>query len=306
MGGMNKKLRIAAAQFSPVYLDIDKTVEKACAIIEDAANKGVKFVVFPEVFVSGYPDWTWLIPNSKGSELNELYMKLLENSISIPDRYTDALCSVAKKHSIYVVIGVNERNVEKSNTTIFNSMLYISDKGKVMGVHRKLIPTGGERLIWGQGDGSTLHCFETEIGRLGGLICWENFMPLARNAMYEKGIQLYCAPTWDKSPKWLLGVQWFAKEGGAFVISVCQALRKDDVPEDLEFRHLYPKDRDWINIGNSCIINPKGDIIAGPLEKEEGLLLADIDLSEIVQSKRLFDVTGHYSRPDVFEYGVNR
>ena len=301
---MSNFVKVAAAQVSPHFLNKEKTIEKACKVIREASNNGAKLIVFPEAFVSGYPDWTWLIPNHQSATLNQLYADLLENAISIPDESTTILCEVARENEIYVIIGINERNSESSNTSLYNSLLYIDDQGEIMGVHRKLIPTGGERLIWSQGDGSTLHTFETKLGKLGGLICWEAFMPLARNAMYQKGIQIFAVPTWDKSSKWLLSARYFAKEGGMFVISVCQAFKKDDIPDKYEFKSLYPADRDWVNSGNSCIINPKGDIIAGPLEKEEGILYADLDLSEIISSKRLFDVTGNYSRPDVFTFDV--
>ncbi|MHA1592279.1 MAG: carbon-nitrogen hydrolase family protein [Candidatus Heimdallarchaeaceae archaeon] len=303
---MNEVVKVAAAQVSPYFLDKEKTIDKACKIIEEVANNGAQLVVFPEAFVPGYPDWTWLIPNHKGADLNKLYVKLVENAISIQDKHTKLLCDAARKNKIYVVIGVNERNSEASNASLYNSILFIDDQGEIMGVHRKLIPTGGERLIWSQGDGSTLHVFDTKIGKLGGLICWENFMPLARYSMYQKGTQILAAPTWDKSPKWLSSIQFIAREGGMFVISVCQGLKKDDIPDEYDFKKNYPADREWINSGNSCIVNPKGDIIAGPLENEKGILYAELDLSEILSSKRLFDVTGNYSRPDVFTFEINK
>ena len=200
-----------------------------------------------------------------------------------------------------MVMGMNERNSETSNASLFNSLLFINDEGLVLGKHRKLIPTGGERLIWSQGDGSTLASYETNAGRLGGLICWENFMPLARNAIYELGTQILAAPTWDKSANWLISMQHIAREGGLFVISTCMPLRTKDIPDALDFKHLYPEGRDWINTGNSAIIAPNGKILAGPLEADEAILYADIDLDDIIKAKRMFDVVGHYSRPDVFK-----
>jgi len=175
-----------------------------------------------------------------------------------------------------------------------------------LGKHRKLIPTGGERLIWAQGEGSTLKTYNTNAGKIGGLICWENYMPLVRNALYEKGAQILTTPTWDKSANWLTSLQYIAREGGLFVVSTCMALKMDDIPEKYEFKDLYPDGREWINTGNSCIIAPNGKIIAGPLEAEEGILYANIDLNEIVRAKRMFDVVGNYARTDVFNFSVNK
>jgi nitrilase len=303
---MNKNFTIASAQLSPVFLNKEKTVEKACKAILEAGEKGAKLIVFPEAFISGYPDWVWLIPNSKGAELNELYAKLVDNAISVPDNSTDQLGEAAKQASISVVMGMHERNSETSGTSLFNTLLFINDQGEITGKHRKLIPTGGERLIWAQGDGSTFQSYHTSAGKIAGLICWENFMPLARNAIYETGAQILAAPTWDKSPNWLQSMQHIAREGGMFVVSTCMALHKDDIPNDYDFKNLYPEGREWINTGNSCIIDPKGKIIAGPLEAEEGILYADINLDTIAEAKRMFDVVGHYSRPDVFNFSIKR
>jgi nitrilase len=299
-------MKVTAAQLSPVFLNKEKTVTKAIKAIKEAGKNGSKLIVFPEAFISGYPDWVWLIPNSKGAELNELYIKLVENAVSVPDNSTKKLCKAAKEANINVVMGMHEKNSETSGSSLYNSLLYISDDGKIIGKHRKLIPTGGERLIWAQGDGSTLKSHDTTAGKIGGLICWENFMPLARNAMYESGVQVLATPTWDKSPNWQISMQHNAREGGMFIISCCMALKMEDIPDEYEFKKLYPEGREWINTGNSSIVAPSGKIIAGPLEAEESLLYADIDLKEIIASKRMFDAVGHYSRPDVFNFRVNR
>ena len=301
---MNEILKVAAAQLSPVFLNLNETVAKACQAIIEAGENGAKLIVFPEAFISGYPDWVWLIPNSKGAELSELYLKLVKSAISIPDDTTSKLCKAAKKAGVNVVIGIHERNIETSNSSLFNSLLFINDQGSVLGKHRKLIPTGGERLIWAQGDGSTLRSYNTSVGKLAGLICWENFMPLARNAIYQGGTQILASPTWDKSPNWLQSMQHIAREGGLFVISTCMALRMTDIPEEFEFKKLYPEGREWVNVGNSCIIGPNGKFLAGPMEAEEGILYAEIDLRQIIKAKRMFDVAGHYSRPDVFNFSV--
>ena len=301
---MNNIIKVAAAQLTPVFLNKGKTVDKACEAIREAANKGAKLIVFPEAFISGYPDWVWLIPNSKGAELNDLYERLVNNAVSVPESATEKLCDAAKKAGINVVMGMHEKNTETSGASLYNSLLFIDEKGSLLGKHRKLIPTGGERLIWAQGDGSTLISYDTSVGKLAGLICWENYMPLARNAIYESGAQILVSPTWDKSPNWLLSMQHIAREGGLFVISTCMALKMDDIPEEYEFKTRYPEGREWINVGNSCIVAPNGRILAGPLEAEEGILYADIDLSDIIKAKRMFDAVGHYARPDVFNFQV--
>ena len=303
---MQEIIKVAAAQLSPIFLNKEKTVEKACTSILEAGKKGAKLIVFPEAFISGYPDWVWLIPNSKKADLDNLYLKLVKNAVSIPDDTTQKLCDTARQAKINVVIGMSETNSERSHASLYNTILTISDNGDILGKHRKLMATGGERLIWAQGDGSTMSTYETSVGRLGGLICWESYMPLARNAVYEQGTQILALPTWDKSPNWLASLPVFAREGGMFIISACMALKMDDVPEEFEFKKLYPEDREWITKGNSCIVGPNGQILAGPLEAAEGIIYADIDLEEIITAKRMFDVVGHYARPDVFEFKVNK
>lgn len=300
----NKTIKVAAAQAAPHFLDREKTVQKACQIISDAGKGGANLIVFPEAFISGYPDWVWVVPNGNGSMLDDLYQELVENAVTIPDGATDQLCQAAKDAGIYVAMGVHERNSEAGGSTLYNTILYINDQGEIIGKHRKLIPTGGERLIWGQGDGSTLATFDTPFGKLGGLLCWENFMPLARQAMYTAGTEIYAAPTWDSSENWQLSMRHIAREGGMYVISVCQAFRMDEIPDHYEFKQLYTGDREWINSGNSCIINPRGEIIAGPSKDNQEILYAEIDLNLITKAKRMFDVVGHYARPDVFKYDI--
>lgn len=303
---MTNIIKVAAAQLSPIFLDKEKTVKKACDAILEAGKKGASLIVFPEAFISGYPDWVWLIPNSKGADLSELYIKLVNNAISVPDESTNMLCKAAKSAGINVIMGMHERNSETSNTSLFNSLLFINHEGMIIGKHRKLIPTGGERLIWSQGDGSTLKSYDTNSGKIAGLICWENFMPLVRNAIYESGTQILATPTWDKSTNWLQSMQHIAREGGLFVISVCMALRMSDIPDEYEFKKLYPDGKEWINTGNSCVIGPNGQLLAGPLEAEEGILYVDIDLNQIIAAKRMFDVVGHYARTDVFNFSINK
>jgi nitrilase len=302
----NNVVKVAAAQLAPHFLDREKTVEKACDLISQAGKNGARLIVFPEAFISGYPDWVWVVPNGNSNMLDELYQALVENAVTIPDEATRQLSQAAKDAGIYVAMGMHERNSEASGSTLFNTLLYIDDQGVIIGKHRKLIPTGGERLVWGQGDGSTLSAFDTPFGKLGGLLCWENYMPLARQAMYSAGVEVYVAPTWDSSENWLLSMRHIAREGGMFVINVCQAVRMDDIPDQYEFKQLYSGDREWVNGGNSCIINPRGEIIAGPSQNKQEILYAEIDLSLITKSKRSFDVAGHYARPDVFKYEINK
>jgi nitrilase len=202
-------------------------------------------------------------------------------------------------------MGVQERNSEASNSSLYNTLLFINSDGKIMGKHRKLIPTGGERLIWAQGDGSTFTSFNTPFAKLSGLICWENYMPLARQAVYSWGTQILAAPTWDKSENWLASLKYIAREGGLFVVGCCSAIKMNDIPGRYEFKQFYPEGREWINTGNSCIINPLGEFITGPLEKKEEILFAELDLNLITASKRMLDVSGHYARPDVFQFSIN-
>jgi nitrilase len=305
MSPISSSFTVAAAQAAPYFLDREKTVEKACSLIAQAGKKKAKLIVFPEAFISGYPDWVWVVPNGNSVLLDKLYTELVNNAISIPDGSTQQLCQAAKEAGIFVAIGVHEKNTESSGASLYNTILYINDQGEILGKHRKLIPTGGERLIWGQGDGSTLPAFDTSIGKLGGLLCWENFMPLARQSMYVQGVQIHVAPTWDSSENWLLSMRYIAREGGMYVIGVCSAVKKDDIPDKYEFKKLYSGNRQWINPGNSCIINPRGEFIAGPLPEKEEILYAEIDLKQIPAAKRMFDVTGHYARPDVFKYFIS-
>lgn len=301
----NAVVRVAAAQHSAVFLSREASVEKACKIIAEAGSNGARIVVFPEVFIPGYPDWVWVVPNSKGAVLNPLYVELLSNAVTVPDESTERLCEAARAAGIHVAIGINERNQDSSGSSLFNTLLLISDEGKILGAHRKLMPTGGERTVWSQGDGSTLATFATEFGKVGGLLCWENYMPLARQAMYQLGTQIHVVPTWDSSEPWVRAMRHIAMEGGMFVINCCQALRMDEIPDRYEFKTLYPEGREWINKGNSCIVDPMGRFLAGPLEAAQEILYADLDMSLIPAAKRMFDAAGHYSRPDVlrFEFG---
>jgi len=284
-----------------VYLDRDATIDKACALIEEAGRNGAQLAVFGEAFVPGYPDWTW-----RTNPWNDArwFARLLDQAMVVPSPATERLGEAARTVNACVAIGINERDVEGS--TIYNSLLYVGGTGDVLGVHRKLMPTGGERLVWGYGDGSGLGVHETEIGRVGGLICWENYMPLARAAVYAQGCDVYLAPTWDNSDTWVPTLRHIAKEGRCHVIGVTPCQRGTDVREALPgLDALYGGDDDWLSRGNTTIVGPNGDILAGPLIGEEGIVYADLDLGHARASRRLFDVAGHYSRPDVFQLTVD-
>jgi nitrilase len=231
---------------------------------------------------------------------------LLDQAVDIPSASTDRLCKAAKEAKAYVAIGVNERNYESSGASIYNTLLYIGADGEIMGKHRKLMPTSAERLVWAAGDGSTLETYHTDFGTLGGLLCWENRMPLARYAMYAWGTQVYVAPTWDSSDSWIATLRHIATEGRCFVIGSCIAMRTNDIPDHYEFKAQYEEEQDWINQGNSAIVNPDGYIIAGPAVNEETILYADLDMELLRGSKLWFDAAGHYARPDVFQLTVNR
>jgi nitrilase len=298
---------LSAAQATPVFLDRAATINKACDLMATAAGKGAKLIVFPEAFVPCYPDWVWVIPPNQNKLLADLYGRLVDQSMTIPGPDTEKLCRAARLANIHVVIGVNERNTDASGSSLYNSILYISNEGTLLGKHRKLVPTAAERMIWAQGDGSTLEVYDTPFGRLGGLICWENYMPLARYAMYAQGTQIYIAATWDSGEPWLSTLRHIAKEGRVFVIGCCSPVTLNDIPDLFEHKKLYPAKKDeWINVGDSAIVDPDGKFIAGPLNCKEDIIYAEINLHYSTDSRWKLDVAGHYSRPDVFQLTINR
>ncbi|HUG14538.1 MAG TPA: carbon-nitrogen hydrolase family protein [Thermomicrobiales bacterium] len=295
---------IASAQAASVFLDRDATVDKSVALINEAAHAGAGLLVFPESFIPAYPDWAWAVPAGQSDVLGDLYATLLSQSVDIPGPATARLCDAAREAGIYVVAGVTERNTEASGGSLYNTLLYIDDGGHIMGKHRKLIPTGGERLVWAQGDGSTLAVFDTPMGRLGGLICWENYMPLARYTLYAWGTQLYVAATWDRGEPWLSTLRHIGREGRVYVIGCCSVLRRADLPRDLADR-FYADAGEWLNTGESAIVDPSGAVIAGPASAREEILYADVDPQQIRGQRWMLDVAGHYARPDVFGLTVD-
>ncbi len=306
---MNREqsFKIAAVQACPVYMDLEGTIQKACSLIAEAGKGGASLALFPEAFVPGYPLWVWFIPSGHTHPLREAYSELHANSITIPGRSTDRLCKAARAAGVAVAIGVNERNSEASGSTLYNTLLYIGPDGTILGRHRKLVPTAGERLVWGMGDGSDLDVYQLPFGNVGGLICWENYMPLARHALSATGIQIHLAPTWDRGEPWISTMRHIAKESRSFVIGCSSAMRKEDIPDRLSFKERYLGEVEgWINPGDSVIVDPDGKIVAGPAQKEETILYADVQPDQLVGPRWQLDVAGHYSRPDVFELRVNR
>jgi nitrilase len=295
-----KSFTIAAVQAEPVFLDTELSIKKACRLIAKAAKKGAKLVVFPEAFIAGYPDWIWQVPPGEISLNRSLYARFLDSAISIPSPETDALAAAAEKSGIHLAIGVNERS--ESGGSVYNTLLFIAPDGTILGRHQKLVPTLAERTVWAFGDPETLEVCDTPLGRLGGLICWENYMPLVRQSLYEKGIALYAAPTYDEGSAWQASLRHIGKEGRVYIAGSCMVLRKKTVLSTLpELEPYYASVGKWINSGNSMIAGPDGEILAEPLYREEGILYAEVDPAHAKGAKWNLDVAGHYARPDAFK-----
>jgi nitrilase len=289
---------VAAVQATPVFLDRDATVEKACDLVQEAAAGGASLVVFPEAFVPAYPDWVWRLPAWQDGRFVH---RLLDQAVAVPGPTTDRLGEAAREAGVYVAIGVNEI----AGGTLYNTLLYLTPEGDLAGRHRKLMPTGGERSVWGYGDGSTLSVVPTPFGVVGGLICWENYMPLARAAMYAQGVEIYLAPTWDNSPEWVATLQHIAKEGRVYVVGVAPLLRAADVPAELRGDSYGDDPDDWMSRGHTTIVAPGGEILAGPVTEREEIVYAEVDTDQVLRHRQLFDPVGHYSRPDVFTLHVD-
>lgn len=299
--------RIAAVQAASVFLDLDASVDKACALIREAAAGGATLVVFPEAFLPGYPLWVWWIPPGQTHALRALYSRLHESSLTIPGPETRRLGEVAAECGVTVAIGVTERSSEGSDSTLYNTLVYLGPDGTLLGKHRKLIPTAGERLVWGQSAEAALDVYALPFGRLGGLICWENYMPLARYALLAQGEQIHVAPTWDRGEPWLSTMRHVAKEGRCFVVGACQAFHKHHIPDTLAFKQDWlGAVEGWINPGLSVIVDPDGKVVAGPLDAQEGILYADVQPHQLIGPRWQLDVAGHYARPDLFDLRVHQ
>ncbi len=299
--------KLAIIQHAPEFLNLAGTIGKARQFIEEAAAGGAELIVFPEAFFPGYPAWIWrLRPGSDWNLSNDLHQRLLENSVDLDVNGLSAIQDAAKDNGVTVVCGLSERDGQTSRSTLYNSVVTIGPNGGILNRHRKLMPTNPERMVWGFGDGSGLNVVDTPCGRLGSLLCWENFMPLARYALYAQGIELYIAPTYDSGEGWIGSLRHIAREGCCWVIGAGVALRNKDLPEDIPDKgRLYPSDEDWINPGDSVVIAPGGDLVVGPVHETQAIVYADIRLEQVAISRRAFDVVGHYSRPDVFTLNVD-
>ena len=307
---MNKefqRLKVAVVQASSILFNCEATIEKTCRLILEAARQDAKLILFPEAFIPAYPRGLSFgaVVGSRSSSGRRTWQRYWENAIDVPGPAIESIGETVREAGVYLAIGVIERDTQFSQGTLYCTLLYFSPDGELLGKHRKLKPTGSERLIWGEGDGSTLTVLDTEVGKIGGLICWENYMPLARMAMYSKGVEIYLAPTADARDSWQYTLRHIACEGRCFVLGCNQFLTKEMYPDDLEDLDELDKHPDVMCRGGSVIISPFGDVLAGPLYDKEGMLFADLDLNEVVRGKYDFDVVGHYARPDVFQLVVN-
>ena len=297
------KFKVACVQATPVIFDLEASVDKVINLTREAAGLGCKMVVFPETFIPGYPAGLGFgtVVGSRTQAGREQFKEYWQSSVEVPGIHTDKLAECAGENQVFLTVGVTERDT--INKTLYCSLLYFGPDGTLLGKHRKLKPTAAERLVWGEGDGSTLCTFDTEIGKLGGLICWENYMPLARMAMYKMGVEIYVAPTADSRQTWNASMQHIACEGRCYVIGCNQYFTKSDFPEHLQ-TELAEDRPEVLSRGGSVIVSPLGEVLAGPLYDEEGILTAEIDHDELIRSRMDFDVTGHYSRDDVFKLKV--
>jgi nitrilase len=294
--------RVAVVQAAPVAFDVARTLEKVRDLAADAGGRGAALTLFPEAFVSAYPrglDFGTVV-GSRTREGREQFRLYWESAIDVPGPHVDTLAAVARVNRTHLVIGV----VEREGGTLYCTVLFLGPDGSYLGKHRKLMPTCSERLVWGFGDGSTLTVLDTAVGRVGAVICWENYMPLLRAAMYAKGVEIYCAPTADDRATWLPTVQHVALEGRCFVLSANQFARRSDYPAD--YATAFGDDASTVlSRGGSCIIGPLGQVLAGPDSSGETILTADIDRDEIARARLDFDAVGHYARPDVFRLEVD-
>lgn len=295
---MTRELRVTAAQATPAFLDREATIDLVVDLIGETATD-TDLLVFPESFVPGYPDWVWRT-NPWGD--SDWYRRLFDNAVEVPGDAIARVGEAAREAGTWVALGITER---VDSGTLYNSVVHIDDQGSVAGVHRKLVPTGAERLIWGNGQESLLTVVDIGGFRVGTLICWENYLPLARAALYQAGVEVLLSPTWDNSDEWVPTLRHIAKEGQVFVVGVTACLRGSDVPRDIDGADdLYGGEDDWMSQGNTTIVAPGGKVLDGPLVGEAGLVRATLDADRITIGRRLFDPVGHYSRPDVLELVV--
>ena len=302
-----KTVRVAVVQAAPVVFDLEKTLEKALGLIKEAAEKGANIVVFPETFIPGYPRGLTFGFNigARTMEGRKDFQRFHDNCVAVPGPEVDILAKAAAENNVYLAMGITEKDGNNIDGTLHCCMRFFGPDVTFLGRHRKLKPTGSERYIWGQDDGSTLTVVDTPYGQMGALICWENYMPLARAAMYQKGIKLYLAPTADQRDTFQCTLRHIAIEGRCFVICCNQYMEKSMYPPDLYGYAEIEAQPDVMCRGGSCIINPFGEYVAGPSFGGEEILVADLDLDQITQGKADFDCIGYYARPDIFELIVH-
>ena len=300
-------MKVAIIQKPPVLLDRDATMKLALDSVAEAAGAGAGLLVFPEAYLPGYPAYIWrLRPGGDMGLSSELHALLRTNAIDLAGDDLSPLRQAAAQHGVTIVMGLHEIDSQYSGTTLFNTVVVIGPDGALLNRHRKLMPTNPERMVWGMGDASGLHVVDTPAGRLGCLICWEAYMPLARYALYAQGMDIFINPTWDYGEVTLATHRHIAKEGGCWVIGTATALQGSDIPDAMPERdRLYQPD-EWVNDGDAVVIKPNGAIAAGPLHRVKGILYAELDPEQARRARRSLDVTGHYSRPDVFALTVNR
>jgi nitrilase len=303
---MREPVTVACAQLEPVIFDRDATIEKLATGAAEIAAKGARLAVFPEAFVPAYPSSTWAKALAGWAEegAKEAFALLARESIEIPGPAERRLGEIAREHELWLVTGVTERDPARPGT-LYNTLLYHGPDGQLALKHRKLVPTNHERLVWGPGDGGGLEALETPIGRIGGLICWENYMPLARFALYESGVELYVASTADDSEAWQSTLVHIARESRAFVISPSHFQRAPSYPDDFPLRRLL-EGLEVIGRGGSAILGPDGSYLAGPLWDDEGILYAELDPQRLAEERQRFDAVGHYHRPDVLRLDVTK
>jgi nitrilase len=301
-------VRVAIVQQPPVLLDREATLAAAVTHLHAAADRGANLVVFPEAYVPGYPVWIWrLRPEADFDLTSAIHKELVANSVDLAADGLRPLRDAAAERSVVVVCGLNERDGEFGRSTLYNTLVTIGVDGTILNRHRKLMPTNPERMVWGQGDATGLRVTDTAIGRVGTLICWENYMPLARYVLYADGVEIYVASTWDEGDTWIATMRHIAAEGRCWVIGSGCSLRAADVPATFPGRRqVFPDQDEWLNPGDSVVVAPGGTIVEGPLHEEHGLLMADIEPARVAADHRTLDVAGHYSRSDIFSLVVNR
>ncbi|HWI98722.1 MAG TPA: carbon-nitrogen hydrolase family protein [Burkholderiales bacterium] len=299
--------RVAVIQRPPVFLDRAATLESAVASLAEAAANGARLAVFPEALVPGYPAWMWRLRPGPDMALTErIHARLRANSVSLAADELAPLREAARRHELAVVCGLHERDEALGGGTLYNSVVTIGADGALLNRHRKLMPTNPERMVWGCGDASGLKTVATPCGRVGALICWESYMPLARYALYAQGLDVYVTPTYDSGERAVATMQHIAREGGCWVVSCGSAFQARDIPDALPGKsELFRNPDEWVNSGDSVVVAPGGKIVAGPLHEERAILYAEIDLERVGVARRSLDVVGHYARPDLFELRVN-